>query len=72
MTTGFDVDGKIIRKKLGTLSNQRHRDPNNGELCLHYCETLKLNKRTLRTRKAQYNIKQLTLIEESINTNNFW
>jgi hypothetical protein len=68
----FDADCKIIRKKIRTLSNQKHRDPNNGELRLHYCETLKLYKRTLRTKKAQYNRKQLMLIEESINTNNFW
>ena len=43
----FDADCKIIRKKLRTLSNQKHRDPNNGELRLHYCETLKL-----RTKKS--------------------
>jgi hypothetical protein len=68
----FDADCKIIRKKLRTLSNQKHRDPNNGELRLQYCETLKLYKRTLRNKKAQYNSKQLTLIEESKKTNNFW
>ena len=67
----FDADCKIIRKKHRTLSNQKHRDRNNGELRLHYCETLKLYKRTLRSKKAQYNSKQLTLIEESINTHNF-
>ena len=35
----FDADWKIIRKKLRPLSNQKHRDPNNGELRLHYNAT---------------------------------
>ena len=54
------------------LSNQKHRDPHNADVRFHYCETLKLYKRTLRIKKQQYNKQQLTLIEEAIDTNNFW
>lgn len=54
------------------LSNQKHRDPNpnpnpnNADLRLHYCETLKLYKHTLRLKKEQYYKQQLTLIEEAL------
>ncbi len=40
--------------------------------CLLYSETLKQYKHTLRTKKAQYTQKQLTIIEKSVNTNQFW
>ncbi len=68
----FDTDCKMIRKNLRMLSNQKHRDPHNADLGILYCETLKLYKRTLRLKKQQYNKQQLTIIEEAINTNNFW
>ena len=68
----FDTDCKMIRNNIRTLSNQKHRDPQNADLRFRYYETLKLYKRTLRLKKQQYNKQQLTIIEEAINTNNFW
>ncbi|KAI4889447.1 hypothetical protein NFI96_002246 [Prochilodus magdalenae] len=68
----FDSECQKIRNKLRNLSNQKHRDPNNADLRLQYCETLRHYKRTLRIKKAQHTHTQLTLIEESINTNRFW
>ena len=68
----FDTECQNIRKQLRKLSNQKHRDALNPDLRLSYCETLKHYKRTLRTKKALYTQKQLTLIEESLNTNTFW
>ncbi len=55
----------MVRKNLRMLSNQKHRDPHNADLGILYCETLRL-------KKQQYNKQQLTIIEEAINTNNFW
>ena len=63
---------KLSGWKLRTQSNQKDRDRNNGAFRPHYCETLKLDKCTLRTKKAEYNSKQLTRSKEPINTNNFW
>jgi hypothetical protein len=62
MTTRLIQIFKLSGEKNGTLSNQKHKVPNNGELRLHYYETLKLYKRTIRTKKAQHNSKQLTLV----------
>ncbi len=59
----FDQNCQTIRKKLRTLSNQKQKDPNNAEIHLLYSETLKQYKHTLRTKKAQYTQKQLTIIE---------
>ena len=60
------------KKKQLILSNQKLRNPSNTDVCLLYCDMLKLYTRTLKTKKAQYTLKQLTIIEESINTNKFW
>ncbi len=68
----FDQNCQTIRKKLRTLSNQKHNDPNNADIRHLYCETLKQYKHTLRTKKALYTQKQLTIIEKSVNTNQFW
>ncbi len=68
----FDQTCQTIRKNLNTFSNQKHNDPNNAEICHLYCATLKQYKHTLRTKKAQYTQKQLTIIEKSVNTNQFW
>ncbi len=68
----FDQTCQTIRKNLRTLSNQKHNDPNNAEIRHFYCATLKQYKHTLRTKKAQYTQKQLTIIEKSVNTNQFW
>ncbi len=68
----FDQTCQTIRKNLRTLSNQKHNNPNNAEIRHLYCATLKQYKHTLRTKKAQYTQKQLTIIEKSVNTNQFW
>ncbi len=60
----FDQTCQTIRKNLRTLSNQKHNDPNNAEIRHLYCATLKQYKHTLRTKKAQYTQKQLTIINK--------
>ncbi len=57
----FDQNCQTIRKNLRTLSNQKHNDQNNAEIRHLYCETLKQYKHTLRTKKAQYTKKQLSI-----------
>ena len=68
----FDLECQNMRKELRNLSNHKHRDPNNMNIRLLYCEMLKKYKRTLRSKKAQYTKKHLQVIEQSINSNNFW
>ena len=68
----FDLDCKIIRKKLRKLSNQKHRQPNSADLHLRYHEELKQYKKTLRKKKEQHIQNQLQTIEESLSTNSFW
>jgi hypothetical protein len=36
----FDEECKNLRNKLRNLSNQKHRDPENLSLCLHYGKSL--------------------------------
>uniref|UniRef100_A0A9J8AFQ2 ribonuclease H n=1 Tax=Cyprinus carpio carpio TaxID=630221 RepID=A0A9J8AFQ2_CYPCA len=68
----FDSDCKALRKNLRNLSNQKHRQPENQELRLHYCEALRKYKVTLRRKKAQFLHDQFEEIEKSINSNKFW
>ena len=68
----FDLECQNMRKELRNLSNHKHRDPNNMNIRLLYCERLKKYKHTLRSKKAQYTKKHLQVIEQSINSNNFW
>lgn len=68
----FDAECQSLRKEIRKLSNQKHRDPNDTSIRHLYCETLRLYKRTLRNKKAQYTQNQLALIEASIKTNTFW
>ena len=62
----FDEEHKNLRKKLRNLSNQKHRDPENRSLHLHYGESLKHHRNTLRKKKEQNARNQLNVIEESI------
>ena len=68
----FDEECKNLRKKLRNLSNQKHRDPENLSLRLHYGESLKQYRNTLRKKKEQYVGNQLLVTEESIDSNHFW
>ena len=54
------------------LSNQKHRNPENLSLRLHYGESLKQYRNTLRKKKEQHVRNQLNVIEESIDSNHFW
>lgn len=63
----FDLECQNMRKELRNLSNHKHRDPNNMNIRLLYCEMLQKYKRTLRSKKAQYTKKHLQVIEQSIN-----
>ena len=54
------------------MSNQKHNQQDNQDLRRSYCETLKEYKHTLRTNREQHINSQLTVIEESLKTNNFW
>lgn len=54
------------------MSNQKHRQPDNPELRLQYWETLRVYRKTLRTKKEQHVRHQLQIIEESIDSNDFW
>ena len=68
----FDSDCRCLRKTLRKLSNEKHRQPDNHELRLRYCESLKLYRKTLSTKKKQHEQQLLEEIEESIDSNNFW
>lgn len=68
----FDLDCKALRKNLRNLSNQKHRQPDNPDLRLLYCEALKQYKATLRRKKAQFLQSQFEEIEKSINSHKFW
>jgi cyclopropane fatty-acyl-phospholipid synthase-like methyltransferase len=68
----FDEECKNLRKKCRNLSNQKHRDPENLNLRLHYGESLKQYRNTLRKKKEQHVRNQLNVIEESIDSNHFW
>ena len=46
--------------------------PENLSLTLHYGESLKQYRNTLRKKKGQHVRNQLNVIEESINSNHFW
>ena len=59
----FDSEYKKPQEKTRQLSTQKHRPPDNQDLCIQYGETLKQHKQTLRTKK---------LIEDTINSNSFW
>ena len=65
----FDEECKNLRKK---FRNQKHRDPENLSLWLHYGESLKQYRNTLRKKKKQHVRNQLNVIEESIDSNHFW
>ena len=64
--TWFDEECKNLRKKLRNLSNQKHRDPENMSLRLHYGESLKQCRNTIRKKKEQHVRNQLNVIEEFI------
>ena len=66
----FDEECQQKRKELRKIWNQKHRDPSNADVRL--LDMLKQYKRTIKIKKAQYTQKQLTIIEESLNTNRFW
>ena len=68
----YDNDCKNLRKKLRQLSNQKHRDPENQNTRIHYGETLKQYKNTIREKRNQHTRNQLQEIEDSIQTNRFW
>ncbi len=61
-----------MRKKLRNVSNQNHRQPDNLDLRLHYCEALKQYKATLRRKKTQFLQNQFEEIKKSINSRKFW
>ena len=58
--------GQDRRKELRNLSHEKHRDPENLSLRLHYGESLKQYRNTLRKKKEQHVRNQLNVIEESI------
>ncbi|XDV43935.1 hypothetical protein PO909_012319 [Leuciscus waleckii] len=68
----FDSDCKRKKKNLRQLANQKHRQPDDSDLRLHYCEELKTYKNTLRKKKEQYIQNQLKTIEDSVQSNSFW
>jgi hypothetical protein len=59
----FDEECKNLRKKLRSLSNQKHRDPENLSLRLHYSESLKRYRNTHWKKKEQHVRNQLNVIE---------
>jgi hypothetical protein len=67
----FDEECKNLRKKLRNLSNQKHRDPENLSLHLHYGESLKQYRNTLRKKKEQHVRNELDVIDESIESTHF-
>ena len=68
----FDDECKNTRKTLRNLSNQKHRDPDNNNIRLHYYETLKHYRNTIRRKRDQHARNQINQIEESIDSNHFW
>ena len=62
----FDDKCKKTRKTLRNLSNQKHRDPDNNNIRLHYYETLKYYINTIRRKRDQHARNQINQSEESI------
>jgi hypothetical protein len=62
----FDEECKNLRKKIRSISNQKHRDPENLSLRLHYSDSPKQYRNTLRKKKEQQVRNQLNVIEECI------
>ena len=61
-----------IPKKENEKPVQTNRDPENLSLRLHYGESLKQYRNTLRKKKEQHIRNQLNVIEDSIDSNHFW
>ena len=59
------------KKELRNLSNQKQIGPEKLSLRLHYGESLKQHRNTLRKKKEQHVRNQLNVIEESIESNHF-
>ena len=73
MTNGLTINVQTSElQQLRNLSNQKHRDPDNQNIHLHYGETLKQYKKTIRKKRDHHVRNQLHAIEESITTNHFW
>ncbi len=68
----FDSDFKALRKKNKNISDQKHRQPENKDLRLLYCEAPRQYKTTLHRKTAQFLQDQFEEIEKSINSNKFW
>ena len=64
-------NAKTWERNAENLFNQKHRDPENLKICLrlHYGESLKQYRNTLRMKKEQHIRNQLNVIEESIDSN---
>lgn len=68
----FDSDCRALRKNLRTISNQKHRQPQNQELRSQYCEALRQYKAALRHKKNKFLQDQFEELEKSLNSNKFW
>ena len=67
----FDEEFKNLRIFFRNRSNQKHRDPEN--LSLHYGESLKQYRNTLRKKMEQHTVRnQLNVVEELIEFNQLW
>ena len=68
----FDFECQSFRKELRNLSNLKHRQPENEDLRIKYCETLKQYKHLIQIKRQNHTNKTLRDIEDSIKQNQFW
>jgi hypothetical protein len=72
----FDLSASLSNlKNLKEKKKRKHRDPEHLSLRLHYGESLKQYRNTLRKKMEQHVRNQLNVIEESIESiesNHFW
>ena len=72
MTNDLMKNAKNLRKNLIKISNEKHRDPENLSLRLHYGESLNQYRNKLQKQREQHVRNQLNVIEKSIESNHFW
>ena len=68
----FDKECKALRNTLRTVSNNKHRDPDNADLRIAHSTLQKKYKQTLKKKKQDLISKNLQQLEEALQENSFW
>ena len=68
----FDHECKKMRLSLRNISNKKHRNPDDIVLREKYHETLKMYNALLKTKKTEFFNKNISLLEDSNFSTDFW